>query len=168
MKKITVNQLVNLLSAISVETPARIVTETEVKMKKTNNPYFGQVTKRTTSNVLLCFNYENEVNRERAKEGKEFDFEAKARTWGDKLGNSPIITNNGQLYLSVRFLKSDGSEFKHNNQPIAKTMLTEWLQESKSSASNQGLTDTNEVIVRTYKVVNVKEITIGTETYVID
>lgn len=167
MKTINVNQLVNLLNGVTVETPAKIVTETEVKMKKTNNPYYGEVKKRTTSNVLLSFNYENEVNRERAKEGKEFDFQAKERAWGAKLGNTPIITNNGQLYLSVRFLKSEGSTFSHNDQAIDKSVLTEWLQESNSNAAGQGLNTQNEVVVRTYKIVNVKEITLNGETYVI-
>lgn len=167
MRTIDINGLTNLLNGLNGETKAKITTVTVPGMRKTGNPYTGAITKRTISQVLLNFDYPKEVNRERAKEGKEFDFEAKNRQWGAHLGNSPLITNNGQLYLNCRFKSVESSEFLNNDQPIDKAMIQEWLQESKSSSSAQGLNPENEVIVRTYKLASLREIEVNGEHYVV-
>ena len=167
MKQINVNQLTNLLNDIEKNTKAKIITVTEPGMRKTGNPYAGEVTKKTTSNVILNFDYEKDVNRTRALEGKEFDFEAKSRKWGEHLGNSPLITDNGKLYLNCRFKSVESTEYFHNDQPISKSVIQEWLQEKKSGAAYQGLDEEHEVVVRTYKLVSLKEIEVNGEHYVI-
>ena len=103
MKTINTNQLTNILANIAQNVPAEITTITEPKMLKKGNPFTG-VTKKSIANVMLNYNYGAEVNRQRALEGKEFDFTPKARAWGEKLGETGLITHNGQLYLSCRFL----------------------------------------------------------------
>lgn len=165
MKTININQLTTMLNGINAETPAKIKTSTIPGMRKTNNPYFGEVTKEGSADVVLCFNYEKEVNRKRALEGKEYDFKAGEAKWGAHLSNTPLITNNGQLYLQCEFKAAGKSNFLHKDQPIDKTLLTEWLQESKPSAAKQGLADEHEIVVRTYKLASIKEIELNGEIY---
>jgi len=167
MKKISINDLVNLLSSIKEETPATIVTETVPTMKKTGNPYFDKVKKQGKAEVVLCFSYEKEVNRARALEGKEFDFKQKDLKWGAHIDNSALMTNKGQLYLQCSFKKNLSTNYFLEDKPIDKSLLETWLPVSNSSANSQGLLNDNEVVIRTFKLTSIKEIEVNGENYII-
>lgn len=155
--------------AIVGATPATIVAETEYKMNKTNNPYHGEVTKMTTANVFINFNYQNSVNRVRAKEGNEEVFEAHKRMWGERVPGTPLIMHKGAFYLEVRFLGEDKtrSGLFHQGRPIDRSLLSAWVTEKKSAAEHQGVSEENEVIMRDFKLENIREIRFGGEVYII-
>jgi len=169
MKTINVNELAVKLMGINKPTPASIVTETVPGMKKTNNDFYGRVLKRSTKNVKIAFNYADEVNMQRASEGKSFDFTPNPRKWGAHLTlpdgkSTPVIVHNGQMYLECQVLKTIGTEYLCEGQAIDKTTLEPWLSKPSSSKTQEL---ENEVIINDIKLINVKEITIGTERFVI-
>ncbi len=168
---ITRKELEKKLMAITGATPATIVAETEPKMNKTGNPYFGQVTKLTTANVFINFNYENSVNRARAKEGNEEKFEAHARKWGERVPGTPLVMHKGSFYLEVRFLSEDKtkSAYFHNGQIIGKSILEAWMpsKNNVAVAETQGLSEDAVIIMRDYKLDTIREIRFGGEIYII-
>jgi len=149
MKQISVNDLVNKLMTIEPNTEATIKTLTDPKLKKTNNPYEG-VLKESVSQVTLNYRYSDEVNRQRAREGAEFDFTPKPRKWGTRLGETALITHNSQIYVSACFRSVDSTKYLHEGNEIDKTLLEQWIPVRKSQADKQGLA--TEVIVRDFKL----------------
>lgn len=71
-------------------------------MNKTGNPY-TEVVKRQHIHGLICFNYENKVNREMPEGYK--DFQAGQRVWGNRLGDTPLVEHKGEFYLEVLPIK---------------------------------------------------------------
>jgi hypothetical protein len=166
MKNININELANLLMGLPKNTPCELTTLTEVKMKKTNNPLFDRVTKQAVANVLVNFCYEDEVNRELAKEGKEFNFESAERKWGANLGDTGLVTHNGGLYLPARFLNVKESKyFVDGDTEIPKVEVEPFLPAKKEGSGRQGTVE--EVVVRSYKIASVKQLVIKGETYVV-
>ena len=160
MKQINIDQLAGVLSNLPTDTDAILTTETVPQMRKSGNPYAGEITKRTVAHVSLNYKYEKEVNRKLALEGKEIDFEAKNRKWGSHLGNTPLITKDGKLYLDVQFKSVVSSEYLHNGQPIDKELLESYLPAAKNTGDKQGLQEENAIIVRSYKIGSVRSIEI--------
>ena len=145
-----------------------ITTETEPKMRKTNNPYFGNVVKRSTANVTMNFSYENAVNNQRVREGNGQDFVAQPRKWGEKIPGTCFVTHNNQMYMEVKYNAAPSNiEYflKSTGETIAKDMLTTWLQESNSNAEHQGVE--KEIVLRDVKLVNVKELKMNGEHYIV-
>lgn len=71
-------EVVNFLNGMVRNTFGVVVTtNTEPRMNKTNNPYFGRVRKVSViTNVALGRDYENAVNARLGREGLETDFKA--------------------------------------------------------------------------------------------
>ena len=166
MKKITVDELVNLLLVVKENTLAEIKTLTDPKLRKTNNPYAGEIMKESVGLVVLNYNYEKEVNRQRAREGEEFDFQTKARTWGTRMGESSLITHNGFIYVDVNYKESKETKFLHNGEEIEKVLIEEWLPKKKSNSGRQKVD--KEVVSRTIKVGSIVEIKIDGVNYSIN
>jgi hypothetical protein len=166
---ITRKQLEKKLMSIVGATPATIVAETDYKMNKTNNPYYGEVTKITTANVFINFNYQNSVNKARIKEGNEEVFEAHSRKWGERITGTPLIMHKGVFYLEARLLSTDKtrSALFHLGQPINKALLSPYVTEKKSSAEHQGVSEENVIVMRDYKVENIREIRFGGNIYIV-
>jgi len=77
-KVISVETLKNFLNDGGSATFATISAQLEQKMLKTGNPLRdAEVTKLVTYNVRLNCNYQNAVNNQREREGKEADFVSK-------------------------------------------------------------------------------------------
>jgi hypothetical protein len=75
---ISVNDLKNFLNDGGSATFATISAQLEQKMLKTGNPLRdANITKLVTYNVRLNCNYQNSVNAQRVREGKEADFASK-------------------------------------------------------------------------------------------
>ena len=72
--EITKQELINLLNQIEKPTFVHIKMNTDVRMRKTDNPYFGLVKKVTSGNYLIGTDYEQRVNNNSEKEDKERDF----------------------------------------------------------------------------------------------
>lgn len=163
-KIINIDDLANILMAINTPTPAKIISETVPGMNKTNNPYFGNTVKLSEKMVKIAFNYAEDVNMQRASEGKSFDFQAKPRKWGQRIGTTPVIAHNGMMYVEARVLKNLETHYFTNGQEIDKSVLTEVLQKTNSSKT-QDLE--NEVIVNDFKLASIKQIQINQINYVI-
>lgn len=169
-QNITSAQLTGILMGIKGHKFLTITTLTEPKMKKTNNPFFGHILKRSTANVSINFKYENVVNNRREKEGNEEKFVPKPRTWGERIDGTCFVMHNGAMYMEVHY-KSAPSATEYidtrDNTIVPKDMLAQWLQEPNTSAvaEKQGLEQA--VILRDIKIGNIKECKVNGEHYVI-
>jgi hypothetical protein len=177
--EVSKTELMNVLMNIKGSTPATITAVTDVKMNKgrgeNTNPYLDRLFKKQVSNVFINFSYTNAVNKRLVKEGKEATFEAKERAWGDRVMNpdtgkqTPLITHNGAFYLEAGFITKNSPkvEYQLDGEPVEDTALFEnWLPKTNTS-SRQGLSDENEVVLRTFKLDSVREVKVNGTTYVV-
>lgn len=147
-----------------------ITTETEPRMRKTNNPYFGRVRKVTRlTNVAIGYGYENVVNAHLDREGKTADFEAdkpKGKHWvtyptilaSDKDESIEYLRTTMRKNTTTRSVFTlDGNVIE---DPTIVAEIKSFIQ-SSSKPTNQGVEDGNEVIVRDYKLEGILSISQG-------
>ena len=142
---------------------ATIIANVEQDMVKTGNPLRkANVTKLVNYKFLLNAVYQNAVNNQRVREGKEAAFQAKSN-WHEKVydsKNGAIVRSKkaqDKMYLSgivesaeVLQYFVDGKEATAEEVEIIKNF------KRVSSAANQGVAD--EVIFRTIKIEGIKEV----------
>lgn len=160
VRKISRQKFINMLASIRGAKMCTIISETDPRMKKTGNPFVGQILKRTRLNVTINFIYQNSVNRVRTKEGNTADFEAKPRKWGQKVPGTPFVMHNDQMYLEAKPNAAKPQvEFINNvsGEIVLKEALAQWLPTPSSQAEAQGVSEENEVIVRTYAINNITD-----------
>lgn len=99
------NTIFNALASVKGHQFVGLVTETSVRMNKTGNPYFGRVTKVSTSRVSFNYSYENACNNRAEKAGFERTFEAESLPWGQWIDGyaNKLISHKGSIF--VRFYK---------------------------------------------------------------
>lgn len=165
-KNITIKHgtFVDLIKGSKGATFITFIAETTPKLPK-SNPYHGRLTKRSEVNAQINFNYENAVNNRLQVEGKDKDFETKGLKWGDKNYCNSIVENKGEFYLQVRVLKSLESEYFVDGKLADKNEIKNHLPERKSYADAQGVE--KEIVVRTYKISNIKEVTMNGFNYIL-
>lgn len=159
--------LVRALMQVKSACPATFLAVTEVKMNKTNNPFYDRVQKKQKSNVFINFDYAAAVNRKLLKEGKEAEFVAKPRKWGEKLPGTPLVFYKEEYYLEARFLNNEPKvEYLVDGQITEKAVLETYLpvKNTASIKEHQGLDE--EIIIRDFKVKNIHEITLNGTHYV--
>ena len=88
-----------------------LVTKTEPKMAKTNNPYFGRVTKvKVSTNVALGRDYAAKVNKDLEANGLEGTFKAQKASGRSPLGTDLLFEvndNNPNIcYMRVMYNKN--------------------------------------------------------------
>ena len=176
-KKINAHQLQDVINLIPGHRFITITTETDYRMNKRNNPYFGNVTKRCTANVQIGFDYENAVNNRQEKETGERNFTAQERTWGGKVDNKTVskveANSDVKQYVALGykskpssvtyFLKDTGAEVNIDDikmYAVSKPTTAE-------VAAKQGVSEENAVVYRNVKMGNVKEITYNGVHYII-
>jgi hypothetical protein len=167
MKTINVNGLVAILSAINTPTFINMVTETKVRMNKTGNPYFDKVFKVKQGNYLIGTNYENRVNNNLVKEGKDNDFQASENKVGQHVSKCVLFNEKtGKHYLQhERFDNSIiDTRYVFEGKDIDLKAFEKFMP-SSNNYENQGLDKTVKVLSVT--VDNIKLITINKETYLI-
>lgn len=151
-----------------------INTETEPRMRKTNNPYFGRVRKITRmTNVAIGYNYENVVNARLGREGKENDFQAEKPNGKHWVCFPNILASDkdeSQLYLRTTMRKNTESKsvYTLDGQVVTDTALLAEIKSfiyTSSKPTNQGLNEGNEVIVRDFKLENVVSLTQGAKEW---
>jgi len=84
--------------------PVGMLTRTEPRVRKTNNPN-PKVVRITRRNGFVGGSYENIANNKREREGGERDFEAESLPWGEHAGRF-FIAHKGNLYLKFYPLAS--------------------------------------------------------------
>lgn len=135
---ITRPQMKTLFMGVTKPEMINLVTETFTTMNKTDNPYFGQIIKKSKCNFLLCTDYGKRVNNNRVKEDKEADFVPQAPK-GKKHLSPCVLTDEKtetKLYLFVERFDEIKAQVQYyfNDEPIDKAMFQEFLP--KSSGSN--------------------------------
>jgi hypothetical protein len=168
VRKITRQRLINMFAAMRGAKMCTIITNTEPRMRKTNNPYAGLVTKRCRMNITVGFIYTNSVNKARGKEGNDQPFVASERKWGQKVPGTPFVMHNGAMYVEAKPNAGKPQvEYFHkvSGEVILKETLSQWLQEPSSNAEHQGVSEENEVIVRTYSINNITDLIYGGKHY---
>ena len=125
-----------------------LTTETEVKLKGGNsNPFKGRVIKRSRIGGFIYNTdktnaYVNKVRKEIP------DFEPKARKWGSRINNSPVIMHNGAQYLEI-IIQSAKAEYLLDGELVERESI-------------QGIESRNDgphsVIIRDYSAESIKEI----------
>ena len=164
-RQIRVAKLENVLRSHKGNGFAHIITRTVPAMRKTGNPFHGNVFKVAAVNIQAGFNYINSVNNQLAREGKTPDAEAKPRKWGQRIKGTPLVEHTNKagehrLYLeakcekvnSVRYVDGEGNA-------IDKADLAEWLQERSAKSSTQANVD-KEIILRDYALDSIEWIAI--------
>lgn len=168
MKTITKMQLVILLASITTNTFIHMVTRTKVRMRKTGNPYFDQIFKVRSGNYLVGNNYENRVNSNLEKEGKDADFVASKNNVGDHVTKVLLHNENtGKYYLQYERFDNSPIEtvYHYNGLPIEKAKFERFISGS-NNYENQGLDKT--VKVMSVTVDNILMITVnGTKYHVV-
>lgn len=140
---------------------ANLEVATQVRMNKTNNPFFGRVVKKQKLNVRLLDDYSKRVNNNLEKEHKERDFVASAPKVGEKI--APCIyynSNTGKTYLMVECFENSVLETQYllDGNPVSKEVIQEYLPTRRDNSS-QGLD--NAVKVVTYGMDSIQSITVG-------
>ena len=134
---------------------AHIVTKTVPDMNKTNNPFFGNVWKITDTQIQAGFHYINSVNNQLTREGKSANAIAKARTWGHRIDNTPLVEHTNKqgehrLYLEAKCERVNSVHYVDGTgQQIDKTLLTPWLKSKGAKSSTQANVD-KEIVLRDY------------------
>jgi len=159
--------LVRELMQVKNAIPATIIAITEEKMNKTNNPFYGRVTKKQRSNVFINFDYANSVNKRLTKEGKEADFIAHSRTWGERLPGTPIVFHNNTYYLEAGFLTKNDPKVEYfvDGEATDKAVFESFLKTKKPSTGRQGVEEENEVVLRDFKIDSIHEVHMNGKIY---
>lgn len=107
--------------------------------------------------------YESMIKRRLTQAGKDPEsFTVGDLPWGERVGNSPLIRNKGKLYLQTIIL-SEGEKtyvLAHSGRPIVNPASFG----IRPQRTYQGLPDGEAVIVRTYNIENIKQLTLMGET----
>lgn len=164
MKTINKEALIKIVSEINHAVPIGFSSITNVNARKTNNPY-GEIFKLSKVSAFLGANYSAAVNRVREKEGKETDFVAKPRVWGQKL-NENILTHNGKFYLIAKIERARRPVYFYRKDGILKYVSKEKISQflpEKQIAKTQNLN--KEVITRTYDFNNLHSVNLNKQNY---
>ena len=153
---------------------ATVVTRSEPRMRKRDNPYFGIVEKLQRLNGVINFVYSRSVNRQRQREGHPEEFEAQPRRWGER------VFDNGRLTPLVRHIK-DGEEkwylelkleqviekkyIDHTGQEVQEETLQPWLPEPRQAATQE---TEKEIVLLDISLDNIRAIVMGGEEYVVN
>jgi hypothetical protein len=163
---ITQNELLEILNSVEKSTFVNLVTETKVRMNKTNNPYFDKVTKKSKSNFLIGNDYGIRVTTNEKKEGLEGTFEVEEMKGKKHVSKCVCVDTKTEsiFYLMVeRFDEIKPQiEYTFEGNSIEKTLFESYMvkvSESKKQVQEK------KVMVLTYKISNIKEISINKEKY---
>jgi len=182
-KQVTGKTLEEVLADINGAEFASIDTLTMVGLNKTlggkgtgPNPHHGKVFKRTEGIQVMVYTnkksnaYENMVKRRLAKEGQDPEqFELSERKFGKRIEDSCFIEHTNaageyQKYLEVICIGNGPKTVEYllltdkGLVPIAKEEIIGMKAESVNPEGQGGLSEENRVVIRTFKIENVKRI----------
>jgi hypothetical protein len=137
-----------------------VVSNTECRMNKTGNPYYGLVRKVQKFTGMVGDQYEKGVQKKADKEGLDVEFKAQPLRWGEHWrGHESIIYHNGKFYLQVRVLQSNNVEYQWNDgTPLTEKeelAIREFFPQKKEGTRQPA---EEKVIYRTVSVENITEV----------
>jgi hypothetical protein len=187
-KTITKNELINIVREQKGYTFIQLFATTDVKMNKggreNTNYLFGNVVKDGNVNAGLDFEYENSVNNALKKEGETPDFVSQPRKWGEHMIIDYVFDKKTLEFKPV-FSRSiiehikDGEkryylQLKVNPEKCKKAVYRykdsgEVLSETDKAVMYSYMPARKEeiVVLRDYRIDNVKRIHINNEQYII-
>ena len=163
MMTITELELRRILEAKKGATFVGLVTETEVRMRKTGNP-FKTVLKRSRINATFNFDYEKSVQRQQVREGAAVPtFVATDRAWGahESLG---VIRKGDKFYVQLKVEKSvKKPTFREleTGRKLKRAEFAAW--EQTRSASSQPVE--KEIIIRDYAFASILAVRMDGHSY---
>lgn len=171
--KISLEQLKQFINDGGKATHGKIVAVVEQKMLKRGNPLKdANITKLVTYMARLNNNYQNAVNNQRLREGKDDNFVSKEnwfKTIFDSFNGSLVAKKSDEnctyLKMIVNFATTH-TYFVNGIEATAEQIETIKQFKQSSSAKNQNL-DT-EIIVRTIKTDNIISIKTGGQELELD
>jgi hypothetical protein len=170
------NQILKTLESIDGgrATFATIVTETTPKMRKTNNPFFGRVTKVSKISAQLNTNYTQKVNNQRGREGSSTDFQAKAN-WHEpvtdmyngcisrhKKDTSKLYLNYVEMEKKTAYLLDGFPATPEQLKAIFAFFPASAKKVKQNTAEAQGLE--KPIIYRLVAIDNIKRLTVNKQT----
>ena len=164
-RQLRVAKLETVLRNVKGNGFAHLVAKTVPAMRKTGNPFYGNVFKVTDVQVQAGFHYINSVNNQLTREGKTADAEAKPRKWGQRIKGTPLVEHTNKagehrLYLEAKCEKVNSVKYVDGEgNAIDKADLAEWLQDRPAKSSTQANVD-KEIILRDYALDSIEWIAI--------
>ena len=127
-RNITVSEMVEILKLQKRGTFSNFIINTIPEMRKTDNPYFGQVIKVTEGNILLGGSYKTRV----VNETNDVDFVPEKNKVGGHIGDGQCILENtrlGKFYLQYEWFEEvkPKSHYLFNGNPIEKRMFESFM-----------------------------------------
>ncbi len=150
-------ELMGFLARLAGQHRGTIWTRTPVRMNKKGNPYYLKAFKDAIAVVDIAGVYEEAVNDARLMDGNLTPFQAAERVWGEHKSRA-LIQNNGDFFLQCHLVQEkDLTYFLDDGTTIDYERLAPFVVESKSSSP---------VAVRTFKLENIKGLTLGKMEYI--
>jgi len=155
--------------------PISFVAETTPELKS-GNPFGGttrthRLRKLSRVSGMIGFRYDNAVNNQRMREGTPVDattgevleFVAEPRKWGVRREGTPFVDHKGSTYLEVKVERSLHCEYRMDDgTPVDASIVEPWLP-SREEGRRQMVE--KPVILRDYKMENLREVTINGATH---
>lgn len=184
MQKLDLAGLEQVLASKQGASIVSIVAETDPKARKKDdagnpNPFVG-LRKVARVNGIINWHYENAVNNQRCREetptdneGNIIPFEAAHRQWGYRETTpdgklTPFVFNpkTGERYLELKVQRSLEYQYVDaNGNVIPAELVNPFLPQRKEGARQQV---ENPVILRDYKLSNIKQLQMGGELFVVE
>jgi hypothetical protein len=168
-------ELIEVLRNLEVKggTLTNIVMETTPRMKKTGNPWFNKLVKRSSCNYLMGNDYEDRVHTNEIKEGMEPNFVVEKPKGKTKVEGSQILYTDDKTRSKFYVMVERFDEIKPNitfsnvetNEVVDKGLFDEFLYKSYPS---QKQTQERKVMVITPLVSNIKEMSVNGVKYIVE
>jgi len=163
---ITKEELIKLLVSVEKATFTQLVTETEVRMKKTGNPY-NKIIKRSVGKYLIGGDYMLRIINEGKKEGMDTQFEVDDNKVGNHISKCVLYNEKlGRHYLMCEYFSEipPKNEYFYEGNPIEKVLFESYL--SKKSESTKQPQE-RKVKVFSPNIENIREISVNGSKYVL-
>ena len=171
IRKITKEELITLLSEIKRPTFTNVVTETKVRMNKTNNPYYDKVTKKSGRNYFLGMSFKERVGRRYENEGLENTFVVEKPSGKHHVGTSNCLLLDDKTesihYVMLELFDEvkPKEEFFLEGNNIDKQIFKNYMVKVTESKKQE---QEKKVKVITPKLENIREISLGGTKYIIE
>lgn len=188
MKLINRTELLNLLFSVKGAKIVTITTKTTPRLIGGKSCPYNGVEKIAVVNGVINYSYENAVNNQRTREGKEQDFQSQARAWGKQLftdntnsrtqkrlipfvikkWNNDVISQDefasipqNEIYLNIKVERSLDYKYMLNGVEVDKSEVNGYLPRPTSNTQDLD----KEVMPRNYLITNITDITIDGVSY---
>lgn len=167
--KVNVLELVEILKTVEKSTFINLTTETEVRMNKTGNPYFGRIKKQSTCNYLIGNDYETRVQSNEQKEGLVGDFESQKPSGKTHVSKCVLVSDKDPNIFYVMVERFDEiqpkNEFFMDGNQVDKMIFNDYLVKV---SENKKQDQERKVMVITPLISNIKRVSLNGNVYEVE